>query len=123
MGAFSPLLYFMIGRFYKHIRLYSLDIVVGACICALFAAKFLQVDLPWTAVATLGIAAWLINTIDHLIDAKKVKRPASIERHRIHQERYHEIITFSLVVAVLGFALLFFVLVIFGLPFYSKRQP
>ena len=117
----------MIGRFYKHIRLYSLDIVTGACICALFVARFLDVELPWPAVAALGIAAWLIYTIDHLIDAKKIKHPATIERHRIHQERFHEITTLSIVVAILGFALLFFVpakiiysgiTLFFFLPFY-----
>jgi len=87
-------------RAYRFINILSLDVAAGAVICALFFAKIFDVIILPYGVISLGLTVWIIYTADHLIDAQKVKRPASTERHRFHQ-RYFKTLFALLIIAVL----------------------
>ncbi|WP_339608375.1 hypothetical protein [uncultured Roseivirga sp.] len=46
----------------------SLDVTAGAVICSLYVAKLFEVRLESSMLVGLGVAIWLIYTIDHLFD-------------------------------------------------------
>lgn len=92
---------------YKYLNILSLDVVAGACICSMFVADFLNVQLHWATVATLAMCVWLIYTFDHLNDAKNIPHEANTERHRFHQ-RHFKTLTVCCIVTLMMAALLLF---------------
>ena len=89
-------------------QILSLDVVLGACISAVFIAKFLVVPIPFSSLVALGICVWLIYTADHLIDAYRLrKRVAHTTRHRYHQTRFKTIGVAWVVVALVGIGVTF----------------
>ena len=81
-------------QLYQYIRILSLDVVAGACISSLFIARLLNVDLPFSVVLALGLAVWIIYTLDHLIDGVKIGHEAGSIRHRFHQKHASTIALF-----------------------------
>lgn len=94
-------------RIYHFINILSLDIVAGAVVSALFFAKVFQVHIRIYGLLALGLTVWIIYTIDHLRDAKKIEHQASTQRHRFHQQYFYVMIGF------LGLAILLDILIIF----------
>lgn len=86
----------------------SLDVVLGSGLLNLAIAKYYGVNLPFTAVAGLMIAVWLIYTYDHLSDAKKVDKAAATYRHRFHQQHYKSLTIALLLMMAFGVGVLFF---------------
>lgn len=87
---------------YKTARILSLDIVFGACVCALFVASYLSVSLSWPTLGCLAICIWLVYTLDHLLDASRVKHQAHSQRHRFHQKYFKYLSLAAILVAGLG---------------------
>jgi len=83
-------------------RILSLDIVAGACIGALFIAHYIGVDLSSSVVIVLGICVWSIYTIDHLLDARKLRLHANTCRHRFHQKYFTQLLILNLVAIIVG---------------------
>ncbi len=79
----------------------SLDITAGAVISCVFVAKVFGVSLTLNMLLGLAIAIWLIYTIDHLLDAKKVKGVACNPRHAFHQ-KYFKLLSLSAIVAFIA---------------------
>lgn len=76
---------------YATLRLVSLDVVAGAVASGYMVAHLCgQVPEPIFLVV-LGLAVWLIYTLDHLMDAYRLQGDASTPRHRFHQ-RYFKLI-------------------------------
>ena len=73
---------------YKYIQALSLDVSFGATIMSAFIAHFLGVQVGMNIYISLFIAVWLIYTIDHLIDAKRIKSEAQSFRHKFHQKHF-----------------------------------
>ncbi len=95
------------GRFYQIIRDLSIDVAAGAMVGSLFVAGYLRVGLPITTVILLGLTVWVLYTMDHLIDARRVKHQASSSRHQFHQKYFKPIVIFwVLVVGVCAYLLL-----------------
>lgn len=92
-------------RIIAFIQNLSLDIVAGAVISSLFIAELFQVSLDIHLLLGLSIAIWLIYTIDHLLDARKIKGEAVNPRHAFHQKNQ---------ILIGALALLFFVLGIYN---------
>lgn len=68
---------------------------------ALFFAKILQVNVLVYGIASLGLTVWIIYTIDHLLDARRISTQASTERHRFHQQHFNllwRIVVFAFVI-------------------------
>lgn len=96
-------------RLYQHINILSLDIVAGAVICALFFAKIFQVQIKTFGLLALGLTVWIIYTVDHLRDAKKIKHRASTQRHRFHQQHFQPLFFVLCLVIVLDTITIFFI--------------
>ncbi|MEN7548949.1 hypothetical protein AAG747_13585 [Rapidithrix thailandica] len=97
----------MLGVIYKYIRVLSLDIVVGACVGALFVASLVKVNLPWLLLADLALSVWLIYTFDHLLDARKITHLPSTFRHAFHQRHANALSLTWLFLAGFGICSLF----------------
>ncbi|MBL6449920.1 hypothetical protein JMN32_26645 [Fulvivirga sp. 29W222] len=94
---------------YRYLNILSLDVVAGACICAMFLADFLQADLHWAAVTLLGACVWLIYTFDHLTDARSISHIASTERHRFHQQHFTRLSIACVLMLIVSAFLLFMI--------------
>lgn len=73
-------------NWYKVFQALSLDVVFGAVIISLSICKYFLVQIPVTIFICLAMTIWLIYTIDHLLDAKRIKNKASTFRHQFHQK-------------------------------------
>ncbi|WKK87049.1 hypothetical protein [Marivirga arenosa] len=76
----------MFAKFYQYIRAFSLDVVAGAVISARWIGNYFNADIPTEAILALGLTVWLIYTIDHLLDARKLKSKDVFLRHAIHHK-------------------------------------
>lgn len=88
-------------RAYRLLNILSIDVAVGAVVCALFFAKIFDVSIIPFGLISLGLTVWIIYTADHLLDAYKIQRPASTERHRFHQQHFKKLIVFLIVALVI----------------------
>ena len=75
-------------RAHRFINVLSLDVAAGAVICASFFSKIFGVVIWPHGFICLGLTVWIIYTLDHLLDAKKLTQDASTERHRFHQQNF-----------------------------------
>ncbi|MEK6780858.1 MAG: hypothetical protein AABY93_04095 [Bacteroidota bacterium] len=66
----------------------SIDVALGTIICATFFSHILHVQPSPVELASLGITVWIIYTVDHLLDVRKLKHEASSLRHRFHQKNF-----------------------------------
>ncbi len=85
---------------YRFLNLISVDIACGAMVCAAFFAHIFHIQLLHYGIASLGITVWIIYTVDHLLDASRLKGEASTRRHRFHQ-RYFVLISMVVIIALL----------------------
>lgn len=85
----------------------SIDVATGAVVGSLYLAYVLHVKPAVEDLICLGLTVWLIYTADHLLDAKKIKRPAATYRHRVHQLYYNVLLGAASAVVVILFLLLF----------------
>lgn len=96
-------------RLYRLLNYLSIDVACGAMVCAVFFAHILGVQLRPTGIASLGVTVWIIYTLDHLIDARRLSRDASTERHRFHQRNLKPLLLAVLVAVVVDTLLVLFV--------------
>lgn len=80
----------------------SLDVTAGAVISSLFVAKVFNVQLSLNMLFGLGIAIWLIYTIDHLLDGHFASNQPKNRRHAFHQRHKIKLLFFSCIVFLLG---------------------
>jgi 4-hydroxybenzoate polyprenyltransferase len=96
----------MFTKFYQYIRAFSLDVVAGAVISARWIGNYFSADIPTSAILALGLTVWLIYTVDHLLDARKIKSKDALLRHVIHHKNAPYIVgLMAVVVMVLIFIL------------------
>lgn len=98
----------MIGRVYRFAQVLSLDIVIGVVILLRFFCAQSKIDAGWQVSALLGIAVWLIYTVDHLRDAERASSSVR-ERYLFHRINDKVLKKAILVVLFLAFFLLFFI--------------
>ncbi len=96
-------------RFYQYINILSLDIAAGAVISALFFAQIFNVQIKPYGLLALGLTVWIIYTVDHLRDAKKIKHSASTQRHRFHQQYFYTLTVFVGLAILLDAVTIFFI--------------
>lgn len=99
----------------KYIQYLSLDVVLGALISSAFLADLFGVQMPVSVYVGLGIAIWLIYTLDHLLDARRISEEAVNPRHAFHQRHQKSITVAVIAVFVLGVFNLWY------LPFETVR--
>ena len=94
-------------RLFQHINVLSIDVVSGAIASALFFGRIFNVNIRPIGLVALGLTVWVIYTVDHLRDAKKIAHPAATLRHRFHQENFR-ILLFLLFTAIIADAVAIF---------------
>src|ERR1700710_2690108 len=95
-------------NFFKTLNLLSIDVAVGAMVCALWFTRMLSAGPRPYAITSLGLTVWIIYTCDHLLDAKRLSQTASTARHRFHQQHFKTIIVFACIATVITATLMFF---------------
>jgi hypothetical protein len=93
---------------YRTFNILSIDVSFGAICSALFFASLLEVDIRPAGLACLGLTVWIIYTIDHLMDARRIGHTASSERHRYHQQHFSTLSSAVVLAVFLDACLLFF---------------
>ncbi|RHX93233.1 hypothetical protein DLM75_07240 [Leptospira stimsonii] len=78
----------------------SVDIVLGATACALFASTILETKMRVSFWFLLPMAVWVIYTVDHLVDGWKLGKKSVNARHRFH---YDNLIFLSVLTGILSF--------------------
>ncbi len=94
---------------YRLVNILSIDIVAGAVISALFFSKLLLVQVKIYGLVALALTVWIIYTIDHLRDARRIRHPASTLRHRFHQENYRTLLFVLYAAIVIDAATILFI--------------
>jgi 4-hydroxybenzoate polyprenyltransferase len=94
---------------YRVLNLLSIDVALGSVCSALFFSKVFRVSLLPYALTVLAITVWVIYTVDHLLDARKVSAPASTERHQFHQRNFAVLARVVLIAIVVNGVLIFFI--------------
>ncbi len=87
---------------WKYIQFLSLDVVAGAVISSLFVSRTIGVRIDSPILIGLGIAIWLIYTVDHLMDANAIKGPAKNPRHAFHQRNFKILVALAVGAFLLG---------------------
>lgn len=80
----------------------SLDVTAGAIISSLYVAKLFGVRLEIPMLVGLGVAIWLIYTVDHLFDAKNGNRNSTNGRHAFHQKYFKPMVYVAIMVFLIG---------------------
>lgn len=89
-------------RLYGFLRLLSLDVVAGAIGSGIMVSYFSGYQYtPWF-LAILGIAVWLIYTLDHLLDARRLGASASTPRHQFHHKYFKPVSLAWVILACAG---------------------
>jgi len=70
--------------FLRLLNTLSFDIVIGAVFSAILVIKLLNVVPGWAYWIVLPISVWIIYTLDHIIDALRLKKQANTYRHIFH---------------------------------------
>jgi 4-hydroxybenzoate polyprenyltransferase len=96
-------------NFYKLLNALSIDVALGAVCCSVGFAHLLHVPLSVYSLSSLGLTVWIIYTTDHLLDAKRIEKTASSQRHKIHQIYFKPIAAMLLLAIVMDIFLLFFI--------------
>ena len=76
----------------------SLEVGLGAVTMSAALASTYQINVPVVVYLALFCSVWFIYLLDRLLDAKKIKVPASNPRHLFYQ-RYHTVLSLLLVLA------------------------
>jgi hypothetical protein len=92
----------MIKKPWELIQNLSLDVTAGAVISSLFVAKVFKVQLSLNMIFGLGIAIWLIYTVDHLLDGHFGSNQPMNRRHAFHQRHKIKLLFLSCIVFLLG---------------------
>lgn len=94
---------------YKYLNLLSVDVALGAVCCALFFARLLKVSVLPFGLMSLGLTVWIIYTVDHLLDARQMKKKASTARHQFHQEYFSRLMVVVIIASLVNAVLIFFI--------------
>jgi hypothetical protein len=102
---------FLLGkmRLFQIMNILSIDVAFGAAISCLFFAKLCNVEIFPIELVVLILTVWIIYTMDHLMDARGLTRPASTKRHRFHQLNYSAIRGWLFVAGIVNVTLICFI--------------
>lgn len=94
-------------KIYRILNIISIDVALGAVVSSLFFARIMNADVRAVAYVALGLTVWIVYTIDHLLDAKRLTVIASTSRHKFHQQNVNLLIALVVVAMIAdGFAVL-----------------
>lgn len=103
-------------KIYRYVNILSFDVSAGAVIGSLFFADFFRTTPSINGTLCLAISVWVIYTLDHLLDAYRMKGTPVTERHLFHYRN------FRVLACILGVVALIDVGLILTLPFSMFRS-
>lgn len=74
---------------YRFINTLSIDISIGAVIVSYFFSLVFNVNPDRFSLTALGLSVWIIYSVDHLLDARRIPTSAFTFRHRFYQKNFH----------------------------------
>ena len=77
-----------IGKVYRLAQNLSIDVVLGALLTGMMAAKLLDCLLPIAWWIGFPLCVWIFYTADHLMDAFRLGDQAHTERHLFHYKYF-----------------------------------
>lgn len=92
----------VVRQFYGMIQLLSLDVVAGAIGSGIMVSVLCGYKITPHFLAILGIAVWLIYTLDHLLDARRLGEAASTPRHQFHHRFFNHVVFAWIILAIAG---------------------
>jgi len=92
----------MILKAYRFLNLISIDVACGAMVGACFFAAILKTQLRSYGIASLGITVWMIYTLDHLLDSRRLKNEASTYRHQFHQTYFNALRVMLIIAGIIN---------------------
>lgn len=87
--------------FFRILNTLSIDVVIGSVFSTFFVAKLLSVDPNWAFWISFPISVWIIYTLDHLVDASRLKSAAHTYRHRFHYMHLKKLIFIIIVLSII----------------------
>jgi hypothetical protein len=96
----TSLLYF-IYKIYKYFNLLSLDVAFGAAILSGSLNYYFNHYWSFIFSVSLGLAVWIIYTLDHILDANKHEKEPIIERHKFHKKHTKSLLFLQIIVIII----------------------
>ncbi|HEX5169200.1 MAG TPA: UbiA family prenyltransferase [Cyclobacteriaceae bacterium] len=94
-------------RPYRFLNTVSIDISLGAVASSLFFSKVMHAEVRPIAYLALGLTVWIVYTMDHLLDVKRLTTRASTQRHEFHQKHFYVLSAIlGMVLIIDGYAVL-----------------
>lgn len=99
---------FVLGYFLQRAHWLSLDVVLGAMLVHTAANHLPDGHTPasWVSTTLVGIAVFVIYTIDRFLDNRKASRP-NTPRHRFYHQHRELLLKIVIGLSLLGIALVF----------------
>lgn len=128
----------MLNKVYQYVRGLSLDVAAGAAISARWISNYYQEEVPTNAIVCLSLVVWIIYTVDHLLDARHIKRRNANFRHILHKDYayfiwgsvslasvwlMYSVFQLKKEVFFFGIALGVFVILYFAFVHFIRRKP
>lgn len=92
---------------FKFIKIYSIDIALGAVVNTWFLAQVVIISLPWYIYVIIGIAVWNIYAVDHVLDAYKLQVKDGPSKYHYHKKYLWQ----TLIVTGISFATALFLVI------------
>lgn len=107
----------MLRRFFQACHYLSFDVILGALLLMQLTSAHLKVSISWVHFLLLAIGIWIIYTIDHLLDSKKVPHTqrARYVFHARHRQKLSLATCVLLPLAAIFACLLEVKIIIFGI--------
>ena len=93
----------VLQKFYHKINLLSIDVSLGACSMAYLISTIFNTPLSFPAYLVLATSVWCIYTLDHLLDAKQLKKTAIAQRHVFHNKHYQTLLYSLILISIITF--------------------
>ena len=90
----------------QKLSILSLDVVLGSLAGGIFVVKIFNVYPGFAWWIVLPVSVWIVYTLDHLIDAFKLKNNANTLRHLFHYYYSKQIIFIVILLSVLNLFLI-----------------
>lgn len=88
--------------FFQMINTLSIDVVIGSILCTIMVVKLFNINPNWPLWIVLPISVWIIYTLDHLVDAYRLKNKANTFRHRFHYAHLKTLVSILVILSILN---------------------
>lgn len=104
-------------RFYTLLQILSIDVALGALGSGILAVGVTGAQLRWAWYLILPLSVWVMYTMDHLMDAHRLKATAHTPRHLFHHHHFKPIAITATVLGITAFVLAWIYLSYWGILF------